>query len=167
MRHNSGMDRYERISALHRILKTARYPVPLSRLIDELACSRATVYRDIAFLRDALGAPVDSDGENAAFRYAENEAQRFELPGLWLSSEELQALVALNELVGRTGPGILASTLAPFRSRIDRLLSDQTDGKSFPVERIRVIGYGTRKVDEAPFRHVASAVLGRKRLKFD
>jgi predicted DNA-binding transcriptional regulator YafY len=68
------MDRYERISTLHRILKAARYPVPLARLIDELGCSRATVYRDIAFLRDALGAPLDSDGDQAAFHYAAGEA---------------------------------------------------------------------------------------------
>jgi len=161
------MDRFERISTLHRIFKAARYPVSLTRLMEETGRSRATVYRDIAFLRDALGAPIESDGENAAFHYASCEAERFELPGLWLSSEELQALLALNELVGRTGPGILAGALAPFRSRIDRLLSDQSDGKSFPIERIRVIGYGTRRVDEATFRHVASAVLGRKRLKFD
>ena len=147
--------------SLHRIFKAARYPVSLARLMEETGRSRATVYRDIAFLRDALGAPIESDGENAAFHYATGEAERFELPGLWLSSEELQALLALNELVGRTGPGILATALAPFRSRIDRLLSDQGDGKSFPVERIRVIGYGTRRVDEATFRHVASAVLGR------
>ena len=161
------MDRYERISTLHRLLKSARYPVPLARLMDELSCSRATAYRDIAFLRDALGAPVDSDGDQAAFHYAIDEAERFELPGLWLTSEELQALLALNELVGRTGPGILSSALAPFRSRIDRLLSDQNDGKNFPLERIRVIGSGTRKVDESTFRHVASAVLGRKRLTFN
>ena len=161
------MDRYERILTLHRMLKSARYPLPLARMMDELGCSRATAYRDIAFLRDALGAPIDSDGEQAAFHYAPDEADRFELPGLWLTSEELQALLALNELVGRTGPGILASALAPFRSRIDRLLSNQTDGQSFPVDRIRVISSGTRKVDEATFRHVASSVLGRRRLKFD
>jgi predicted DNA-binding transcriptional regulator YafY len=161
------MDRYERILSLHRILKNARYPVPLARIMEDLGCSRATAYRDIAFLRDALGAPIDSDGENAAFRYAEEEGERFELPGLWLNSEELQALLALNELVGRTGPGILSSALAPFRSRIDRLLSNQTDGQSFPIERIRVIGSGTRQVDEATFRHVASSVLGRKQLKFE
>ncbi|HEX3895722.1 MAG TPA: YafY family protein [Rudaea sp.] len=161
------MDRYERILTLHRMLKSARYPLPLARVMDELGCSRATAYRDIAFLRDALGAPIDSDGDQAAFHYAPDELDRFELPGLWLTSEELQALLALNELVGRTGPGILASALAPFRSRIDRLLSNQTDGQSFPVDRIRVISSGTRKVDEATFRHVASAVLGRRRLKFD
>ena len=167
MPYHKAMDRYERILTLHRILKSSRYPVPLARLMDELGCSRATAYRDIAFLRDALGAPIDSEGDEAAFHYASAEAERFELPGLWLTSEELQALLALNELVGRTGPGILASALAPLRSRIDRLLSNQTDGQSFPIERIRVIGSGTRKVDEATFRHVAGAVLGRRRLKFD
>ncbi|MGA9335030.1 MAG: YafY family protein [Rudaea sp.] len=161
------MDRYERISTLHRILKSTRYPVPLARLMDELGCSRATAYRDIAFLRDALGAPIDSDGEQAAFHYATGEAERFELPGLWLNSEELQALLALNQLVGRTGPGILASALEPFRSRIDKLLSNQLDGKNFSLERIRVIGSGSRQVDETTFRHVASAVLERRRLKFD
>ncbi|WP_346949938.1 helix-turn-helix domain-containing protein, partial [Dyella sp.] len=54
------MDRYERILTLHRLLKSAHYPVPLPRLMDELECSRATLYRDVAFLRDALGAPIES-----------------------------------------------------------------------------------------------------------
>lgn len=31
------MDRYERINALHRLLKSARYPVTVARLQDELA----------------------------------------------------------------------------------------------------------------------------------
>jgi predicted DNA-binding transcriptional regulator YafY len=160
------MDRYERILTLHRLLKAARYPVPLHRIREELGCSRATAYRDIAFLRDALGAPIDADGGNAAFRYAADEAERFELPGLWLTSEELQALLALHELVGRTGPGVVASALAPLRARIDRLLSNQTNGARFPIERIRVIGYGARPVNEVTFRQVATAVLGRRRLRF-
>src|SRR5690606_36837066 len=57
-RHNPPMDRYERIIALHRILRGARYPVTVPRLQEELGCSWATVYRDLAFLRDALMAPV-------------------------------------------------------------------------------------------------------------
>jgi len=57
------MDRYERILSLHRILGSARYPVTVARLQDELGCSRATVYRDVAFLRDALMAPIVGDGE--------------------------------------------------------------------------------------------------------
>jgi predicted DNA-binding transcriptional regulator YafY len=163
------MDRYERILSLHRILKSARYPVTIARLREELGCSRATVYRDIAELRDALGAPIENtevDGGQAAIRYATDEIDRFELPGLWLTSEELAALLALNELLGRSDPGVLAGTLAPFRSRIERLLSDHASGRKLPIDRIRVIGSGNRKLDQNVFRTVAGAVLERRRLGF-
>src|ERR1700750_451333 len=103
------MDRYERILSLHRLLKSAHYPVPLSRLMDELECSRATLYRDVALLRDALGAPVQTvGGARAPFRYEAAEAESVELRGLWLTSDELAALMALNELIGRSDPGVLA-----------------------------------------------------------
>ena len=47
--HNPGMDRYERIIALHRVLQAARRPVTVARLQDELGCSRATVYRCLLY----------------------------------------------------------------------------------------------------------------------
>ena len=118
------MDRYERINALHRILKAARYPVTVPRLQEELGCSRATVYRDLAFLRDALMAPVEGDGE-AGFRYEATESDRFELPGLWLSSEELYALLASQQLLRRTGGGGVARRSLHLDGRaIDLRLAD-------------------------------------------
>ena len=117
------MDRYERILSLHRILKSARYSVTVKRLQDELECSRATAYRDLAFLRDALMAPIVGDGE-AGFRYEAKEGERFELPGLWLNSEELHALLAAQQLLSRTGGGVLSSALAPLQQRIEKLLED-------------------------------------------
>jgi predicted DNA-binding transcriptional regulator YafY len=114
------------------------------------------LYRDIAFLRDALGAPIESgEGEETSVRYAADEAERFELPGLWLTSEELAALLALNELLGRSDPGVLAGALAPFRARIERLLSDHASGRALPIERIRVISSGARRLDQAAFRYRA------------
>jgi predicted DNA-binding transcriptional regulator YafY len=161
------MDRYERILTLHRLLKTARYPVSLQHLKDELGCSRATLYRDIAFLRDALGAPIENgEGDEASIHYAAEEGERFELPGLWLTSEELAALLALNELLGRADPGVLAGALAPFRARIERLLSDHASGRALPIERIRVITSAARRLDQGAFRAVASSLLNRQRLKF-
>ncbi len=160
------MDRYERILTLHRIFKAARHPVSQDRLREELECSRATLYRDIAFLRDALGAPVESDPERHGFRYEAGEGDRFELPGLWLTSEELAALMALNELVARSDPGVLAGALAPFRARIESLLSEHAGAPRLPLERIRVIPYGSRRMNQHVFRTVAGAVLTRRRLKF-
>ena len=160
------MDRYERINALHRLLKSARYPVTVATLQEKLECSRATVYRDLAFLRDALMAPVEGDGE-AGFRYQDEESDRFELPGLWLSSEELHALLASQHLLARTGGGVLSSVLAPLQQRIEGLLAAQAGVSTWPVDRVRVIPHRGRKFDEASFRAVASAVLERKQLAFE
>ena len=160
------MDRYERILALHRRLKTSRYPVGIQGLMQELGCSRATLYRDIAFLRDALGAPIDS-ASDGRIRYDEQEAERFELPGLWLNSDELHALLAAHQLLDRTGQGVLSSALAPLKGRIESLLAQQAGGKRWPVERVRVIASGVRRRDELAFRLVASGVLERRQLEFD
>ena len=160
------MDRYERIVNLHRTLKAARYPVPLPKLMDELGCSRATLYRDIAFLRDALGAPIDSAGEQRGIAYAKDEGERFELPGLWLSSEELSALLALQQLLERTGPGMLTGTLAPLKGRIERLLAEGGGATLREIGRIRVTGAAKRDLDQNVFRRVAGAVLERKRVRF-
>jgi predicted DNA-binding transcriptional regulator YafY len=165
------MDRYERIIGLHRILQSARRPVTVARLQDELGCSRATVYRDLAFLRDALMAPVVGDGE-AGFRYDASEGNRFELPGLWLNSEELHALLAAQQLLSRSGGGMLSTALAPLQQRIEKLLDEHSMAKAgapkrWPVERVRVIPHRIRRMDEHAFRSVCSAVLERKQLSFE
>jgi predicted DNA-binding transcriptional regulator YafY len=160
------MDRYERIIALHRVLQAARRPVTVARLQDELGCSRATVYRDLAFLRDGLMAPLIGDGE-AGFHYDRNETERFELPGLWLNSEELHALLAAQQLLARSGGGMLSTALAPLQQRVEKLLDAHSTGKTWPVERVRVIPHRGRRMDEHAFRIVASSVLERRKLAFD
>ncbi|MGH8115906.1 MAG: helix-turn-helix transcriptional regulator, partial [Rhodanobacteraceae bacterium] len=141
------MHQYERVLKLHGIFKSHRRPVEAQRLRDELGCSRATLYRDIAFLRDALGAPLDSDPEGRGYAYAEGEGERFELPGLWLTSEELSALMALEALIARSDPGVLADALAPFRTRVEKILNAQAGTTKQPLERIRVVPWGSRKLN--------------------
>jgi len=159
------MDRYDRIFALHKRLKAARYPVAVPALEEALACSRATLYRDVAFLRDVLHAPVLST--DAGFFYDRLQVEQFELPGLWFSSDELHALLATHELLNRSGADVIGGALAPLKKRIDALLANQSQGKRWPIERIRVIGSYTRQRDEDAFRHVAGAVLERTRLRFE
>jgi len=160
------MERYERAHVLHRLFKASRYPVSVKRMMDELGCSRATLYRDLAYLRDVLGAPLDSTHEGS-FQYDEDEGSRFELPGLWLNSDELHALLAAHQLLERTGAGVLSGALAPVKTRIDALLAEQAGGKRWPVERVRVIASGQRNMDQLAFRVAASAVLDRRQLAFD
>ena len=160
------MERYERILKLHRLLKAAHHWVSYDHMRDELQCSRATLYRDIAFLRDALGAPIDQTEEPLRFGYSREEAETFELPGLWLTSEELHALLAVQQMLARTGPGVLSGALAPLSNRIERLLAHRDDRKRAELGRVRVTGAAVRTLDEHVFRTVASAVLERRRLEF-
>jgi predicted DNA-binding transcriptional regulator YafY len=134
--------------------------------MEELECSRATAYRDLAYLRDFLMAPVTGNGE-AGFRYDSSEGDRFELPGLWLSSQELHSLLAAQQLLTRSDGGVLSNALAPLQHRIEKLLDEHAGGRRVPVERVRVVPHRIRKLDEHAFRTVATAVLDRKQLAFE
>jgi predicted DNA-binding transcriptional regulator YafY len=91
----------ERVTLLHRVLKAARMGRTIDELEAELGVSRATVYRDLDFLREVLGAPLNVDDQRR-WRYARDEQAPFELPGLWLNAEELYALVLTRQIVEGT-----------------------------------------------------------------
>jgi predicted DNA-binding transcriptional regulator YafY len=156
------MDRYERIVRLHRLLKHNRTGVSLERLMEEIEASRATVYRDIAFLRDALGAPIETDVESHRFKYVIDPDQVFELPGLWLSPEEVYALLVARQALTAQSEGALAEALGDLGPRLKGLVGDRVDH----LGRIRVLRQASRKLDDATFRTVTGAVLERKRLTF-
>ncbi len=161
------MDKYERIFRLHGILSNRRTPVMATDLMDRLdGCSRATLYRDIAFLRDALGAPLAADDETGGFLYRPDlDGRSYELPGLWFTAAELQALVTFHGLLDKLGPGLLGEHLAPLAKRIAELISHQHLHLTEVPRRIRLLG-GPGRAAGADFHVVASAVLQRRQLAF-
>ena len=156
------MDRYERIVRLHRLLKHNRTGVSLERLMEEIEASRATVYRDVAFLRDALGAPIETDLDSHRFKYVADPDQVFELPGLWLSPDEVYALLVARQALTAQSDGALAEALGDLGPRLKGLVGERVDH----LGRIRVLRQASRKLDDATFRAVTGAVLERKRLSF-
>ena len=85
------MSKVERLYHLHNILNQRRTPISRKDLMERLECSQATLYRLVAELRDFLGAPLEQDEDNRGFYYDRSYDQPFELPGIWISPEELQA----------------------------------------------------------------------------
>lgn len=49
-----NMDKFDRILQLHTILRSRRTPIPLEDLLARLECSRPTLFRTIAVLKDML-----------------------------------------------------------------------------------------------------------------
>jgi len=126
-----------------------------------LECSRATVFRLIALLRDFLGAPIVSDADG--YRYA-REQGAYELPGLWFNDRELQALLVFQRLVENLEPGLLSEHFAPLSRRLGALIEHKHLGLGETARRIRVLGFAQRPAG-VHFQTAASATLQRRRLR--
>jgi len=158
------VDQFDRVFRLHRLLAGRKTAMPADDLCIELDCSRATLYRHLAYLRDALGAPLVHDREHGGYRY--EGGARFELPGLWFSADELAALLVLDELLERQPFGLLAQTLTPFRARLEKLAQRAGVGLPNWRSRLRLLRMAARSAG-AHFGSVAEALARRRRLRID
>jgi len=159
------VDKFDRIYELDRILKSRRYPVTLKTLADRLECSEPTVKRIIRHLRERLGAPIDYDPEHRGYCYARDETPLYELPGLWFNGEELYALLTTYHLLGGIQEGLLDEYIQPLLSRLERLLRDERIGAAEIEKRVRILPLASRQTDLKSFRHIASALMQRRRLR--
>lgn len=131
------MSRFYRIYKIHELLRSASKPVPMRRFMEELETSRNTVTRDFEFLRDSLGAPLEYCRQENGHRYAP-EAPVFELPGLWMNSAELYALLACEQLLENVQPGAITNRLLPLRAKIQNLLGESGHDAAIISERISI-----------------------------
>jgi len=155
------MDKLERAQKLHRLLQShGSRPVPISHLNDALECGEKTVRRLIADMRLYLDAPILNIPQQGYF-YAKNST--FELPGVWFSNEELQALLTIQQFTANLSGGFFDDQIQTIQSKVERLLH-----KNLPladnVSRIRVLGSGSRGKRLPMFPLVATALLKRQRL---
>lgn len=156
------MKSFEHVYRLHRLLKRQRYPVPFERVQEELDCSRATTTRVLAYLRDVLGAPLETSRDPRGYHYTDTA---YELPGFWFSAEELQSLLTLQQLLATFEPGLLDDALGPVRQRLNQILSSQ-GLKSSNASRMRLLRAAARSPGKQ-FPLIASAVLQRQRLQIE
>jgi proteasome accessory factor C len=158
------MDKFDRIFQVHAILASRKTAIPLEDLMARLECSRATLYRAINVLKDTLHAPVEFDAEVGGFRYAaEKGGNAFELPGLWFTPAELQALAVMQRLLKDVGGGLLTEHLGPLSKRLDELTRHRRLNLGEAASRLRFPAIASRPAGPA-FQTVASATLQRKKL---
>jgi len=158
------MDRSERFYLIERLL-TGGHCVTSATLMSELGVSRATLMRDLGYMRDRLGAPIRYDGDAGGYRLERKPGERSTLPGLWFNASEIQALLAMLELLRNVEPGILASHVVPLRRRLESLLSEGGFDPATVLRRVRLVPLGKRRAAGPFFEVAASALLSRRRLR--
>jgi predicted DNA-binding transcriptional regulator YafY len=149
--------------------------IPREQLRRRLEISPATLKRDIAFLRERLNVPLIFDRDGGGYRIdpsAQPTGTQYELPGLWLSAEEIHALLTMQHVLANldTG-GLLGPHIEPLIKRLTGLLGAgnprEADVGEQIARRIRVQTVGARRVHLPHFQAVGPALLRRKRLVID
>ncbi|NIP16931.1 MAG: WYL domain-containing protein [Xanthomonadales bacterium] len=158
------MSKVERLYHLHNILNQRRTPISRHDLMERLECSQATLYRLVAELRDFLGAPLEQDPDTRGFYYDRSYEQPFELPGIWISPEELQALLTARQVLGNVQPGLLEGELESLQGRITALLQQKGVESESGDSRILIQPIAGRAVPGHLFQDVLGALVRRRRL---
>lgn len=162
------MGREERLVRIRNLLESGRCLRP-GVLQGEFEVSTATLKRDIQRLRDRFNAPVVWSREQDGWVLDRGQSvvgAQFEFPGLWLSAEEIHALLTMQHLLSTldTG-GLLGPHIEPLRRRLGKLLDGGVPPRAEVARRIRVQTVGARRVHLPRFQAVGSALLQRRRLQ--
>lgn len=162
------MSQTERLYRLKSLFDSGQC-VSRSMLLIELGVSPATLKRDIAHLRDRMNAPVVWDRERCGYRFDQRRAsvgKQYELPGLWLTAQEIHALLTMQHLLANLDAGgLLGPHIAPLLGRLGKLLDSGAPSQAEIARRIRVQTVGARRVQVPHFQAVGSALLRRQRLQ--
>lgn len=154
-------ERYYRIDQLiHQ-----RGVVAFGELMRELEVSRATLKRDLAYLRDRLNAPIVWDRARGGYCFSGTDRQ-YELPGLWFNDREILALLTMHRMLEEldTG-GLLGPQIAPLIARLRALLGTADGDPEEIVRRVRLIPALNRPVPPVRFELIGSALVKRQRIE--
>ena len=161
------MDRTERFYKIDQIINERKL-VPFKELQDELEVSRATLKRDLEYMRNRLNAPIIWDRDAGGYRFDKISPAvggQYELPGLWFNSTEVHALLTMQHLLANVDPGgILTPHIQPLMSRLNALLGAADNTADEIRKRILIVGQGKRHMKIEHFERVGSALLRRKRM---
>lgn len=160
------MNRTERLYRIDQLINQ-RGVISRQDLHDELEVSRATLTRDLAYLRDRLNAPIVFDEERGGYCFDRSGAgPQYELPGLWFSAQEILALLTMHRLLENldTG-GLLGPHVAPLISRLNALLEASAGSATEVMRRVKVVAAQNRPVATKWFEVVGSALVQRHRLE--
>lgn len=164
------MGQTERLFKIRQWLGSGRC-VGRAELLRELEVSASTLKRDIQHLRDRLNMPLAWDAERAGWRLqqagpAVAAGAQMELPGLWLSAEEIHALLTMQHLLANLDAGgLLAEQIEPLRQRLAAMLGSGVPPRAEVARRIRVQTVGARRLHLPHFQAIGAALLRRRRLQ--
>ncbi len=152
------MSNFHRIQWIDRMIKNERYP-NTQKICLEFEISKRQVLRDIEYMKDSLGAPIEYSKKFKGYYYAD---KTFALPNLFINAEQKQML------------GFLAKQYSKFKSDISfqlaelffKLSGNEENSKKSDIEKDILIKIKNPKVIEF-YDKIEKSIVNRKKIKFD
>jgi predicted DNA-binding transcriptional regulator YafY len=142
---------YERFLWFEQQAKALRYPNART-LAAEFEISEKTAQRNIAFMRDRLGCPVEYDQQRKGYYYTD---QAFSLSGITLSSADLMALIIARDLLRNVAGRTIGSNISHAVEKIAATLTTHGAGSIGAGQTISL-----RFIEQSPVKeHIFKTIL--------
>jgi predicted DNA-binding transcriptional regulator YafY len=154
----------ERVLRIHEMVLRGNYP-NCSKIAQELEVNRKTIQRDLNFMREELGLPLEYSEGSHGYHYTGPVA---DFPILQTTADDLVGLIlARNALGAMKGSALEASLRAGFQ----KLLAGMSDRITIPWSEVdqafSVKSAGMTERDAFLFERLAKAVLECRELHFE
>ena len=158
------MAKSESIAQLFKLLKQSRYPVSRLTLEEKLECSTATVERYIQDLRDTHNLNIVYDRELKGYQLEYDEETDLELPSHLFTTQEVNALLLIDQIIKNLEPGFLESDTKALKDHLDKIREKLGGSEELAANRIRMINIGKRQGNIKCLGLVTQAVLQGKQI---
>ena len=152
----------ERMLRIHQLLQDNRYPNAVS-LARELEMSTKSIHRDLEFMRDRLGLPLEWDFTRRGYHYTE-EVNAF--PTMQITEGELVALVVAEKALQQYRGTSFEKPLLTAIRKMEQALPDTISLSLNDIEQ--TISFRTRAepiLDLETFDKLAKATAARRQLE--
>lgn len=157
------MDKLDKIQHMHSIFKHRRTPITNQELAEECECSTKTIERLIVVLRDRWNAPLINISRRG-WLYDDPE-QTFELPGLWLTSEELIRLNSLLKLSKELDNDLFDEHLEIIEKQIQTIMQANNIKLSELANKIKIISTIRYPINKKVFDVIQAALIKEKQIE--
>lgn len=153
----------ERFVWFDRQVRTQRYP-NATKLAEHFEMSKKTAQRDIEFIRERIDCPLEYDQSQKGYFYGDDT---FALPMIYLSTEELSALIMARNFLQDVTDGAIGKEISVIMEKINRILRRFAGGDENALDR----SLSFRVIEHAPapastIRKILSACLRQQRVRF-
>lgn len=157
------MDKFDKVQQLHRLFCSHRFPIPISQLAEKLECSKRTAKTHVDILRDILNAPLCYNSETKGWHY-DNNADKFELPGLWLTANELHSFSAILHILNTMDEGLLGKEIDVVHLQLKKLLQARGVNINDFSQCVKYVSTSKRPVVSQHFSLITDALIHTKQL---